>query len=185
MVAMSPSRIGCALVVGCAAIMLAGCGNEGSVEEAAPGSAVVPVSQTLTETARRTARTHFNWQMNCQGCHHPNGEGNAKRDIPPLAALEKFQRLPEGRAFLIRVPGMARSKLSDAELTDVANWMMEEFVTPGVEPRWAPYTVSEVTELRRQPIVDGVREYREKLMLRLEAASALNTGTKREGDYEI
>lgn len=110
--------------------------------------------------------------MNCQGCHHPNGEGNAARDIPPLEALEKFQRLPEGRAFLIQVPGMSRSKLSDEELTQMANWMMEEFTTPQTDEEWQPYSVREVARLRRSPITEGVRDYRKRLMARLESAKA-------------
>lgn len=128
------------------------------------------VVASLQADGAEAARNHFNWQMNCQGCHHPKGEGNAARDIPPLEALEKFQRLPEGRAFLIQVPGMSRSKLSDEELTEMANWMMEEFATPQTREGWEPYSVREVAELRRRPVTEGVREYREKLMARLERA---------------
>ncbi len=165
------------LLLGVAASLLSGCGND-----EVPSAQQVQSATELTDSGQvvaslqahgaQAARNHFNWQMNCQGCHHPNGEGNAARDIPPLEALETFQRLPEGRAFLIQVPGMSRSKLSDEELTQMANWMMEEFATPQTDEDWQPYSVREVARLRRSPITEGVRDYRKKLMVRLEIAKA-------------
>lgn len=121
--------------------------------------------------AQSDAAERFNWQMNCQGCHHPNGEGNEARGIPPLEKLEGFQKISEGREFLIRVPGMARSALSDEELTQLANWMMDEFSTPGTEPDWPSYSVEEVAELRKRPITDGIVEQRAALLARIASRS--------------
>lgn len=165
------------LLLGVAASLLCGCENDGvpsaqQVQSAAKTTDSGQVVASLQAHGAQAGRNHFNWQMNCQGCHHPNGEGNAARDIPPLEALEKFQRLPEGRAFLIQVPGMSRSKLSDEELTQMANWMMEEFTTPQTDEEWQPYSVREVARLRRSPITEGVRDYRKRLMARLESAKA-------------
>lgn len=165
------------VLLAAASTLLSGCGENADTPKenihSAPALNNAPKKVALlTGEGQNDARTHFNWQMNCQGCHHPNGEGNIARDIPPLKALEKFQRLPEGRAFLIQVPGMSRSKLSDEELTEIANWMMKEFATPQTREEWDPYSVEEVAELRRSPVTTGVRDYREKLMARLERADA-------------
>ena len=108
--------------------------------------------------------------MNCQGCHGPDGSGNEARDVPELVALDKFQRLPEGREFLIRVPGMSRSPLSDEDLTELANWMMAEFATPGVAHDWQPYSTAEVAALRSRPIVDGIVQHRARLITSIERA---------------
>ena len=156
--------IGCA--AGLAAFGLAGCGEE------APGAeqvaTAVVTSPVAASDSHAEARNRFNWQMNCQGCHGPDGAGNIARDVPRLAALETFQRLPEGREFLIRVPGMSRSPLSDEELTEMANWMMDEFATPGVRHDWQPYTTAEVSALRSRPIVDGIVQHRAKLIASIE-----------------
>lgn len=153
---------GCALALG-------GCDNKpseshGAAVQVATADGPAPKPNELDQAAR------FDWQMNCQGCHHPNGEGNAVRGIPPLERLETFQRSTEGREFLIRVPGMARSALSDEELTVLANWMMTEFVSPDSKVRWQPYSIEEVADLRRRPITSGIVEYRASLVRQLERA---------------
>ena len=165
------------LLMGATTGLLSGCDDHDApaVQQVQSAAKLTDARQSvasLQDDGSEAARTHFNWQMNCQGCHHPNGEGNEARDIPPLVALERFQRLPEGRAFLIQVPGMSRSKLSDEELTEMANWMMQEFATPQTSEGWEPYSEDEVAELRRRPITEGVRDYREKLMARLESAGS-------------
>lgn len=114
-------------------------------------------------------KAHFDYQLNCQGCHGPDGAGSVKRGVPSLDDLDRFQKLPEGREFLIRVPGMSRSPLSNADLTNLANWMMEEFAgTDGTIP-FEPFDEAEVARLRDNPIVDGVVEHRAKLVARLDA----------------
>lgn len=116
---------------------------------------------------RLAERIKFNWRMNCQGCHGPDGSGSAARGVPPLVALNRFQRIPEGREFLIRVPGMARSPLTDDELTELANWMMQEFSQPESLDRWEPYTTAEVAVLRDRPIVDRIAAHRAELLRKL------------------
>lgn len=152
------------------AIPLMGCGSEASKIAEPAKSDVATVKQASAAGTHDEKRIRFNWQMNCQGCHGAGGEGNIARDVPELVALEKFQRLPEGREFLIRVPGMSRSPLSDEDLTELANWMMGEFVSPGTAQDWQAYTVAEVSELRRRPIIDGVVEHRAKLIAKIEGA---------------
>lgn len=154
--------------------------SEGEIAKEGHATTAKPHAASLPEMAIETAgnlaagnfaageavdpRVLFDWQMNCQGCHHPDGAGNAQRGIPPLEALENFQTLPEGREFLIRVPGMSRSPLNDEQLTNLANWMMTEFSTPGAAQEWQPYSLEEVSRLRARPIAVDVVRKREALL---------------------
>jgi hypothetical protein len=74
-----------------------------------------------------------------------------------------------GRRFLVQVPGSSQSRLSDAELADVLNWMIGN-LSVAKPVRFAPFTPAEVAGYRRIPLV-GVRAAREKLIQSLPAAS--------------
>lgn len=89
----------------------------------------------------------------CQGCHGEQAQGVPGK-VPPLAgSLNRFMRAPEGRDYLLRVPGAANSALSDEQLTAVLNWLAERFAPAG-EPQAAPFTVAEVTRLRHTPLAN-------------------------------
>src|SRR5579863_5406534 len=63
----------------------------------------------------------------CMGCHGPEAEGVPGK-VPPLAhALGRYMRSPEGRNYILRVPGAANSVLSDAQLAAVLNWLAQSF----------------------------------------------------------
>lgn len=147
-------------------------GSKDSSSQMGAGPEVVAVGTHQPagpKLAFNAQKAHFDYQMNCQGCHGPDGAGSAKRGVPSLDDLDRFQKLPEGREFLIRVPGMSRSPLSNADLANLANWMMEEFAgTDGTVP-FEPFEEAEVARLRDNPIVDGVVEHRAKLVARLDA----------------
>jgi mono/diheme cytochrome c family protein len=113
-------------------------------------------------------KARFDWQMNCQGCHSPDGSGSIERDVPPLVDLKNFHALKEGREFLIRVPGVARSPLGDSDLANLSNWMMEEFGGAEKNRSWTPYSAQEISELRRQPFLEDVRDRRQDVMARLQ-----------------
>lgn len=159
---------------------LVGCGQaprESADTPALAGErvAIADIAPVATVSAFDANKAHFDYQMNCQGCHGPKGAGSAKRQVPPLEKLDHFLALREGREFLIRVPGMARSPLSDADLTNLANWMLVEFSEADWNEPSEPYSVAEVTRLRNDPIVDGVVEHRAKLVARLGAESEPTT----------
>jgi len=98
------------------------------------------------------ARAQYNYQMFCQGCHTPDGSGYG--DIPPLKnMMGTFLRSDEGRGFLVRVPGSATSKLSNADLAEVLNWTLENFAGASLpEGSYEPYSAVEVSALRAQPL---------------------------------
>ena len=87
----------------------------------------------------------------CMGCHGAQARGVPGK-VPPLAgALGRFMRSPQGRDYVLRVPGAANSALSDAQLTGVLNWLAERDASADGSPV-PPFTVAEVTAARRTPL---------------------------------
>jgi hypothetical protein len=102
-----------------------------------------------------------NYALHCQGCHLADGTGMPPR-IPALAgALGPFLRVPGGREFLARVPGVANAPLADAELATLLNWTIDHFDAAQRPAAFAPYTADEVGRLRASPLIDvGVERRR-------------------------
>ena len=108
------------------------------------------------------------YTLYCMGCHGAQAQGVPGK-IPPLAgSVSLFMRTPEGRDYVLRVPGAANSALADAQLAAVLNWLAETYGAPDA-PQPAPFTVDEVTRVRRTPLADVQARRRE--VVRLLAAS--------------
>ncbi len=87
----------------------------------------------------------------CAGCH--GDKGRSVSEFPTLAGrVGYFTRLPAGRAYLVQVPGVALSTLSDAQVADVMNWLLRNYSREQLAPDFAPYTRDEVAALRRERI---------------------------------
>lgn len=104
-----------------------------------------------------------NYMLQCMGCHTPDGSGAAGRVPSIRSTLLPFSAVAAGRQFLIQVPGASQSTLSDAELAELLNWMIENLSN---EPRgvvFKRFTGAEVASYRRKPLVE-VRATRERLL---------------------
>jgi cytochrome c553 len=100
------------------------------------------------------------YMLYCMGCHGAEARGVAGK-IPPLAgSLPRFMRTPEGRNYVLRVPGAANTALSDAQLAGVLNWLAARYAVEG-EPAPAPFSTAEVAEARRTPLADVQARRRE------------------------
>src|SRR5215831_11715963 len=110
------------------------------------------------------------YMLYCMGCHGAQAQGVPGK-IPPLAgSLSLFMRTPEGRNYLLRVPGAANSALPDAQLAAVLNWLAETYGPAGAPPA-VPFTVDEVTRVRRTPLAD-VQARRREVVRSLAASGA-------------
>lgn len=99
----------------------------------------------------------------CRGCHGFAGEGTPGH-VPRLAGfVGLFTRLPEGRDYLMRVPGVATSRLDDARLAAVLNWMLANLSAAETAPGFRPFTAAEVGAARQAPLIDH-RERRAALI---------------------
>ncbi|MCZ6666546.1 MAG: hypothetical protein O7B81_14680 [Gammaproteobacteria bacterium] len=100
------------------------------------------------------------FMLECQGCHRPGGIGMPEIGVPRLKGhVSKFLHSAEGRAFLLRVPGVAQAALSDGRLTAVMNWMVREFDPDNLPADFEDYQVDEVARWRRQ-ILRNVNQVR-------------------------
>jgi hypothetical protein len=105
----------------------------------------------------------------CKGCHGFAGEGTPGH-VPRLDGFVGwYTHVPGGRDYLMRVPGVARSKLDDERLAAVLNWMLEVYGGGAVAAGFVPYSAAEVGAARRRPLAQEraptraalVREMRE------------------------
>jgi hypothetical protein len=116
-------------------------------------------------------RAWQHWALNCQGCHRPDGTGS-DGTAPGLAhTVGKFLRVPGGRDYLGRVPGVAASPLSDADLAEVLNFMLWRFDAAHVPASFVPYTAAEVAHLRSQPLRMEASQVRRDLLEKAERSA--------------
>jgi hypothetical protein len=100
-------------------------------------------------------RNRSNFLLHCSGCHQQDGSGSPENGIPSMKGqVSHFLRLPEGRAFLVQVPGTSQSSLGDAAVADLLNWMVNDFSRDEIPPEFTPYTAAEVARLRALRLSD-------------------------------
>lgn len=96
-------------------------------------------------------RAQVNYMLHCQGCHLPAAEGLGDQ-VPRMSNfVGYFTHSDAGRRFLIQVPGSATAPVSDEQLAELMNWILKTFSADQLSPGFQPYTVDEVTRLRRRP----------------------------------
>ncbi len=119
--------------------------------------------------------------LQCQGCHLADGRGSPEHGVPDLRGiLARYLALPEGREYVVRVPGASGSPLSDAELAAVVNWMAEAFGPQAIARTVPPLTAEFVARVRRPPL-DRVEGIRERLLRAAPGAAAEAPGGYGEG----
>lgn len=112
----------------------------------------------------------INYMLQCMGCHTPDGSGEPGRVPSIKTTLAPFAASADGRRFLVQVPGASQSALTNAELADLLNWMIENLSV--VKPRsFTHYTEAEVASYRTTTLV-AVKATRARLMQSLPGASA-------------
>jgi mono/diheme cytochrome c family protein len=90
--------------------------------------------------------------LHCMGCHGANAQGVPGK-VPPLAhSLARFMNNPEGRRYVLRVPGAANSMLSDAQLAAVLNWVVAQFDADEPGRATTPFGEQEVAANRHTPM---------------------------------
>ncbi len=106
--------------------------------------------------------------MNCWGCHKPGGEG-IPSTVPRLKdTVGNFLRVPGGREYLIEVPGVAGSALSNAQVAEVLNWLLVTFSKDQLPPGFKPYTEAEVAKYRPHEL-NNIQTVRDELVAKLSA----------------
>jgi mono/diheme cytochrome c family protein len=119
-------------------------------------------------TASYAREPQLLFMMECQGCHMSDGRGGVNAVPSMNQQVAQFLTVPGGREFLAQVPGIARSGLNDAEVTAVLNWLLNEFGPQEIAAQYPPYTVEEISHLRKTPLTE-VKQKRAALLKLIEA----------------
>ncbi len=124
-----------------------------------------------TPIAQAGYGNEVNYQLQCAGCHLGDGSGSASNDVPRMKDfVGNFLKVEGGREFLVRVPGMAQSALSDTQTAELINWLMRKDGIAGtsVPDNFQPYTGEEVTALRHKAVLN-VPSVRKDLIAQMRA----------------
>ena len=105
--------------------------------------------------------------LTCGGCHGLEGVSNS-RLVPDLKdQVGYFLNIPEGRDYLVRLPNVAFSMTTDQALTDLVNYVVFTLGAAKVPKGAKPYTVAEVSRLRRSPLTEVSLVQTRKEMVRV------------------
>ena len=107
-----------------------------------------------------------NYVLLCAGCHCMSGEGSREGGIPAFPdSVAHIASIDSGRTYMMHVPGVVSAGLSDAQIAEVTNYILEEWADGAA---FTPFDGAEVTRRRAVP-VSNVVEYRRVVVEELAA----------------
>ena len=99
-------------------------------------------------------RAHQNYLLHCMGCHTESGVGLPDR-VPSLrGTLARLADDPDGRSYVLRVPGVTQSTLEPDRLAEVLNWAMRAFSDTEQAASVQPFSAAEVAAARSRPLLE-------------------------------
>lgn len=99
-------------------------------------------------------RARQNYLLHCMGCHGEGGLG-LEGKVPSFRhTLARISASPQGRDYVLRIPGVTQSTLDDAETAEVLNWVLAEFSGARASLQIAPFTAAEVARARGRPLLE-------------------------------
>lgn len=113
----------------------------------------VPAQPNASSVAQTTS-VRSQYVVHCAGCHGIDGAGASGGQVPDMRHLGQLLGLEGGRAFVVSVPGVMGSGLSDQQVADVTNWILATLARGSVPPGFTPYDADEVRLARATPLVD-------------------------------
>jgi mono/diheme cytochrome c family protein len=116
---------------------------------------IAALSLGAATTARAEPSLQVLYTLHCSGCHGAAGHGVPERGIPDLHNAGSYVTLPQGRAYLVQVPGISQSHLDDATAARILNYVLLRFSASELPAYFKPYTADEVTRLRADKASDA------------------------------
>ena len=86
-----------------------------------------------------------------------------------------LSRTPQGRYYVLRVPGVTQSTLDPARLAEVLNWTIRAFDDGAQLAQVPPFTAAEVAAARERPLLE-VSATRERVLSGPKAATPERDG---------
>ena len=111
--------------------------------------AAVVASSTERAHAASVGSPRLDYLLHCSGCHGATGVGVPQNGIPRLKGeVAKLLWVPEGRAYLIQVPGVGNAGLSDHDTARLLDWLPRALDPEHLPPELAAFTADEVRRFR-------------------------------------
>lgn len=104
-----------------------------------------------------------NFQLHCMGCHLADGSGEPGRVPSIRRSLVLLSSSPEGREYVIRVPGVAQSPLSNEDMAALLNWMTRNLSDLELPAHFDDYSAAEIERSRHRPLAT-VKAFRARLL---------------------
>jgi mono/diheme cytochrome c family protein len=114
-------------------------------------------------SAEGLADPHADYLLYCRGCHLHTGDAVPAANVPSLRELAPLLKSAAGREYIVRVPGVAQTPMSDEQLAAVLNWVAANFNGDTLPDDFEPYTASEVSKARVKVLKDPLRTREEIL----------------------
>jgi hypothetical protein len=136
-------------------IALAACVLAAAIAQAASGQ-TTPSKNPLSGVLSDPELAQWDYVEQCAGCHGVQGK-SAPADLPELRdRVGYFMCTPETRAYLIRLPNIAHSRISDnAQLADMLNFVVFGLGGTSAPKGTRPFTGEEVARERKLALVSG------------------------------
>lgn len=106
------------------------------------------------ESVAVTSSVRSLYVVHCAGCHGRDGAGSRIGNVPDMRQLGRFLQVPGGREFVVSVPGVMGSGLTDAQVAEVTNWVLATLARESLPAEHRPYSAAEVQRARATPLVD-------------------------------
>lgn len=131
----------------------------------------IPGAHSIAGSQAPESGAAQNYLLHCQGCHQADGSGQPGYVPSFRDSVSRFLAIPEGRAYLGRVPGTSQSLLDDRARAAVLNWIVSTFDPRHLPANFTPYTEDELARYRRDPESQAGAE-RARLLTRIAAAES-------------
>jgi hypothetical protein len=100
---------------------------------------------------------HADYLLYCRGCHLHTGDAVPDANVPSLHELAPLLESSEGREYIVRVPGVSQTPMSDERLAAVLNWVVKTFNSDKLPADHKPYTAREVARARQKVLTDPLK----------------------------
>jgi hypothetical protein len=126
-------------------------------------SLIIALTSAAITNAAWGYQPMVNFQLHCMGCHLADGSGQSGRVPSIRRSLVLFSRSSEGREYVIRVPGVAQSPLSDEDIAALLTWMARNLSDLKLPADFTDYSPAEIHRSRNRPFAK-LKAVRARLM---------------------